>query len=83
MTLGTRQLKLLRSVGTTKAIVVGDKLSRRLCDLGLMKAMGDDSFICVTPAGLRALADAADQGRIDLFKMPERTPVDEQRVDRG
>lgn len=72
MKLGIRQLELMRAVGTTRAIVVADKLSRRLCDLGLMKAMGDDSFICITPDGLRALADAVEVGRIELFKMPEK-----------
>ncbi len=70
MKLGTRQLELLRALGTRSALVIHDKLSRRLCELGLMKAMGDDSFICITPDGLRALADAADAGRIELFKMP-------------
>lgn len=76
MKLGTRQLKLLRTVGTTSALVVPDNISRRLCDLGLMKAMGKDgnSLACITPNGLRALADAVDAGRIDLFKMPEKRP---------
>ena len=72
MRLGIRQLELLRSVGTTRALVVADRASSRLCEIGLMKEMGDGSFVAVTPAGLRALADAVDAGRIDLFRMPER-----------
>lgn len=88
MKLGTRQLELLRALAITRALVIHNKISRRLCEIGLMKAMGEDgnSFICVTPAGLRAIADAADAGRIELFRMPERpakTPVDEQRGKRG
>ena len=70
--LGIRQLELLRGIGTTGALVVGNKTSRRLCALGLMKAHGrDGSFAAITPAGLRALADAAEAGRIELFRMPE------------
>lgn len=77
MRLGIRQLRLLRTVGTTSALVVPDAISRRLCELGFMRASNPDgSFACITPAGLRALADAADAGRINLFvmPMPERIP---------
>jgi hypothetical protein len=70
--LGPRQLAMLRAVGTTCAVVVPDRLSRRLCELGLMTAEADGSFARITPAGLRALADAAEAGRVTLFVMPER-----------
>lgn len=71
--LGIRQLRLLRTVGTHSALVVPDGRSRRLCELGLLESHGGDgSFAAITPAGLRALADAAEAGKIDLFKMPER-----------
>ncbi|TCU20874.1 hypothetical protein EV130_112254 [Rhizobium azibense] len=80
MKLGIRQLELLRSVGTTAALVVPCAISRRLCELGLMKAeRPDGSFSHVTPSGLRALADAAEEGSIDLFVMP----VDKPCGDRG
>jgi hypothetical protein len=70
--LGLNQLRLLRAVGTTDAVVVPDALTRRLCELGLMaSARANGSFAHITPAGLRALADAAEAGRIDLFVMPE------------
>jgi len=71
--LGIRQLETLRAVGTHAALVVPDKTSRRLCALGLMVAHGDDgSFAAITPAGLRALADAVDAGRLTLFEMPNK-----------
>lgn len=70
--LGPRQLAMLRAVGTTAAVVVPDRLSRRLVELGLMTAEPDGSFARNTPAGLRALADAAEAGRVTLFVMPER-----------
>lgn len=75
MKLGTRQLETLRAVGTTAAIVVPDSITRRLCALGLMASEASGSFAHITPAGLRALADAVDAGRISLFVMPERKGV--------
>lgn len=73
MTLGKHQLHLLKSVGLTAALVVPNATSRRLCDLGLLKAGGQDgSFAHITPAGLRAVADAAEAGRVSLFVMPEK-----------
>ncbi|MBY5657132.1 hypothetical protein [Rhizobium leguminosarum] len=81
---GIRQLQTLRAVGTTAAIVVPDSLTRRLCALGLMASEASGSFAHITPAGLRALADAVDAGRISLFVMPEKkAPVDKQRGNRG
>ena len=71
MKLGIRQLELLRAVGTHCAVVVIDPLARRLCDLGLMKEARPNSFAHITPDGLRALADAADAGRIELFKLKD------------
>lgn len=71
--LGTRQLELLRAAATMRAVIVPDKRTRRLCELGLMTAVYEDgSFSHATPDGLRALADAADAGRIKLFEMPKR-----------
>lgn len=73
MRLGRRQLELLRKIGCLSALVVPSATSRRLCELGLMKSHGDDgSFAAITPAGLRAVADAADAGKIELFKMPHK-----------
>jgi hypothetical protein len=73
MRLGLKQLQMLRAVGTTSAVVVSCRTTRRLCDIGLMEANGSDgSFASITPAGLRALADAVDAGKIDLFLMPKK-----------
>lgn len=70
--LGKRQLALLRGTASGGALVVPMPVSRRLCDLGLMRAHGGDgSFAAITPAGLRALADAVEDGRVALFSMPE------------
>lgn len=71
--LGIRQLELLRTVGARSALVVPSRIGRRLCELGLMEAHGSEgSFAAITPAGLRALADAAEAGKIELFTMPEK-----------
>jgi hypothetical protein len=72
MKLGKNQLEMLRSVGTTAALVVPNPISRRLCELGLMKEAGKDSFAHITPAGLRSLADAAEAGHIQLFILPKK-----------
>ena len=68
--LGHRQLELLAFVGTRSALVCSSPISRRLCALGLMEAEADGSFARITPAGLRALADAAEAGRVKLFTVP-------------
>ena len=73
MRLGKKQLELMRGVGATAAFVVPNPTLRRLCDLGVMKAHGPDgSFVAITPDGLRALADAVEDGRIGLFTMPPK-----------
>lgn len=70
--LGKNQLRLLRGVGINAAVVVPDPTTRRLCELGLMKSKPDGSFAHITPDGLRALADAADAGQVELFVMPTK-----------
>ena len=76
MRLGKLQLELLRGVGTNSALVVPCAKSRRLCELGLMRAHGNDgAFAAITPDGLRALADADDDGRVKLFTLPAKNPT--------
>jgi hypothetical protein len=65
--LGPQQLEQLHRVGTTMAVAVPTPMTRRLVALGLMQAEPDGALARLTPAGLRALADAADAGRIVLF----------------
>ena len=72
MRLGARQLEMLKVIGTTSALVVPCPISRRLCEIGLLQAEADGSFARITPAGLRALADAAEAGRIALFVLPSK-----------
>lgn len=74
MRLGKNQLALLRSVGTTAALIVPSRESRRLCDLGLMESEPDGSIARITPNGLRALADSVDAGQSELFTI-KRWPL--------
>ncbi|MBO6759298.1 MAG: hypothetical protein JJ902_23445 [Roseibium sp.] len=75
MQLGNRQLALLRTVGTTDALVGATKRSRRLSARGLMREARPGGLVHITPEGLRALADAADAGRISLDPTPEKRGV--------
>lgn len=68
--LGKKQLGLLRSMCCGLAVIVPDKMTRRLCARGLMHEAQPGAFVFVTADGLRALADAADRGEVDLFTMP-------------
>lgn len=71
--LGIRQLELLRFVGTIGRLVVGDKRSRRLIELGLMASDNPEGdWACVTSDGLRAIADAMDAGRFPPRKPPHK-----------
>jgi hypothetical protein len=85
--LGRKQLGLLAGMaGVGSALVVPDKLSRSLCRRGLMEATGaavslegeprEPGMLVVTPAGLRAVADAMEAGQVewrpDWAKIRER-----------
>jgi hypothetical protein len=70
--LGKNQLSLLRAVGITAAVVVPSAATKRLCELGLMKSVDTDGSFADTPNGLRAIADAADAGQVELFVMPAK-----------
>lgn len=70
--LGKKQLGLLRSMCCGLAVIVPDKMTRRLCARGFMQEAAPDSFVFVTADGLRALADAADRGEVELFTMPPK-----------
>lgn len=69
--LGSRQLAYLKALGHPSTyLVVGDAGARSLAKRGLLRAFGKarkgrrDSFYGITPAGMRALADALEDGRI-------------------
>jgi hypothetical protein len=64
--LGKNQLRLLRTLCAGMSVIVPDKLTRSLCDRGLMREAVPGAFVGVTANGLRALADAADRGEVIL-----------------
>jgi hypothetical protein len=68
--LGPKQIELLLAVGVRSAVVVGDRMTARLCELGMMQSEPNGSFARITPAGLRALADAMEDGRIPPWELP-------------
>ena len=65
--LGIRQLEALKAAGTDSAYISPTKITKRLCDRGLMQADDEGGWAHCTPDGLRALADAVNAGRIELF----------------
>lgn len=84
MKLGKNQLQRLMSLGspTFLLIVGGDKVSRSLQARGLLVNHfpdNPDAWIRITPAGLRALADAHEAGLLNQFmtKFPPRASSNE------
>lgn len=73
MKLGKRQIEWLATLANPSMfLVVGDRVSDRLIALGLARPRGrNNSFVQITAAGWRALADAADAGR---YAFPEPKP---------
>ncbi len=69
--IGKRQLELLLSLASPSLmLVVGDGLSASLVQRGLLQPRyrdKPDAFHGITPAGLRALADNFEAGRLDQF----------------
>jgi F0F1-type ATP synthase epsilon subunit len=63
--LGTKQRGLLRALASPScALIVPDKVALSLVKRGLLKTE-DGGFACITPAGLRVLADELESGRIE------------------
>lgn len=65
MRLGYRQRDFLARFVAGRAIVVSDPLTRRLTSRGLLAANEDGDMMTITAAGLRAVADEIDAGRVD------------------
>lgn len=69
--LGKRQLdRLAMMAHVGSALVVPDEVSRSLAARGLMEPTGQtpksaDSFVVITAAGYRAIADAIEAGQIN------------------
>ncbi|MEL7090226.1 MAG: hypothetical protein AAFN94_00690 [Pseudomonadota bacterium] len=65
--LGIRRLELLRTLSSRLVLLIGDQRTARLAELGLVESAADGHFVRITAAGLRAVADAADAGRLPVF----------------
>ena len=64
MRIGSNQLNRLILLGSpTRAFLVPDEVSRSLIKRGLVS--DESGLIRITPAGLRALADEMDAGRVE------------------
>ncbi len=65
--IGRRQRDLLALIARPgTALVVPDKVSRSLVRRGLARHARPDAMVHITAAGLRALADEAEAGRLKL-----------------
>jgi len=75
--IGPRQRALLAiSARPGTAFILANPVTRSLCRRGLMAECAPDAFVHITAAGLRALADEADAGRLALApKLPEKEPA--------
>ena len=72
--LGNKQRELLGQLGSPgRFLIVGDKVAESLARRGLLAAQGKnaDSFYQITPAGLRALADEWESGRLEFKLDPD------------
>ena len=65
MRLGKNQRERLVALGCpTTAQVVHCSVTRSLLKLGLLRD-DDGGFVCITPSGLRVLADELESGRVE------------------
>ena len=74
MKLGKHQLCLLATMASPfSLLIVGDRISRSLEKRGLLAPhfAKSDGFHGVTPAGLRAVAEAMERGELDQFTDPK------------
>ena len=64
--IGSRQLQTLVMLGSpTMSMVVPGKTERTLISRGLLRCHENGGFACITPSGLRVLADEMESGRVD------------------
>jgi hypothetical protein len=76
MRIGAKQLEILIILATPdRAMIVPGKTERGLIQRGLLKVEDNGGFARITPAGLRALADAMEAGRVEdcLMRMKRKT----------
>ena len=74
MRLGNKQLQKLRTLGPSLCQIVGDDVCRSLAKRGLLASDSEDgeAFYHITPDGMRALADAIDDGKLPRMKVPTK-----------
>lgn len=72
MRIGKRQLEWLCGVAKPGTFFVAPSFQfQPLLEKGLLKSWGaDNSWVGITSAWLRAIADAVDAGRVDLSTRP-------------
>jgi hypothetical protein len=82
--LGKHQRGLLANLaGVWMGLMAGDKLSAGLVRRGLLAAEPDGSWAHITPAGLRAVADEIDAGRVEMFSPEKLNLKQKQKVADG
>lgn len=65
MRLGNKQRQLLAALGSpSMVLLIGDSVSASLARRGLVREDELRGSCCITPAGMRALADELESGRI-------------------
>lgn len=84
MHLGKNQLERLMGLASPGCLLIvgNDKVSRSLVKRGLLWPKDDNdrfAWLGITPAGLRALADALEAGELQQFMKP--FPPVRERVD--
>lgn len=76
MRVGRDQLQILVMLGSpTMSLVVPDRAARALIKRGMLRASDTGGFACITPLGLRVLADEMEAGHVDdvLSRMKKET----------
>jgi hypothetical protein len=65
MSLGTKQRDMLGALASPSvAMIVPDKVALSLVKRGLLRTY-DGGFACITPSGLRTLANELEEGRVE------------------
>lgn len=63
--LGPKQLDALRGLALGLVGLVPDATDRSLIRRGMLRQEDGDGCYCIAPAGLRALADAIEAGKVE------------------
>ena len=84
MRIGKNQLRTLVILGSpSMSMVVPGKTERAMIARGLLKCDEKGGFACITPLGLRILADEMEAGRIDDAIERIRKSVERRKASDG